>query len=48
MDGGRVGAPAYLQRALGMPVRQDIFDEACVRLNGGDAWRAGAGMRRWP
>jgi hypothetical protein len=33
-------APAYAQRALGLPVRQDIFDEA------GSILRAPAGVRR--
>jgi hypothetical protein len=36
-------APAYLQRALGMPVRQDIFDEGGSILRAPARWRRLAG-----
>jgi uncharacterized membrane protein YagU involved in acid resistance len=36
-------APAYLQRALGMPVRQDIFDEGGWILRAPARWRRLAG-----
>ena len=35
--------PAYLQRALGFPVRQDIFDEAGSILRAPERWRRLAG-----
>jgi hypothetical protein len=36
-------APAYLQRALGMRVRQDIFDEGGSILRAPERWRGLAG-----
>lgn len=35
--------PAYLQRAMGLPVRQDIFDEAGSILRAPKRWRRLAG-----
>ncbi len=35
--------PAYLQRRLGLPVRQDIFDEGGWILRAPAAWRRAAG-----
>jgi len=36
-------APAYLQRRLGLPVRQDIFHEAGSILRASPPWRRAAG-----
>lgn len=35
--------PAYLQRALGLPIRQDIFDEGGSILRASPRWRRFAG-----